>query len=415
MRAPTVKSAQPKMELLAPAGGWEQLEYALRFGADAVYLACDRFGMRARACNFPLDEIPRVVAYCHERGAGVHVTCNVVMHQEDLDALPRYLAALDAAGVDALIIGDLGALRLAREHAPHCALHVSTQASVSNAAAALTWYELGARRIVCARELSVDAIARMHAQLPDDLELEAFVHGAMCMAYSGRCLISDFLTGRSALKGHCAQSCRWRYALVEEQRPGEYLPLEEDERGSFIMNAQDLNMLAHLDELAGAGVDSVKIEGRNKKAYYVATTVNAYRRVLDGASAREVAEELERISHRPYATGFYFGPAHQTPGSDEYTRGWEWAAQVLSCTPRATGGYGVALRCRNRFTPGQRLELLSPSSPMREVRLTQLEFVPTREGEVPYPVEVANRTNEDYRAVSDVALQPGDILRVERA
>lgn len=402
------------MELLAPAGGWEQLEYAARFGADAVYLACDRFGMRARACNFPLGEIPRVVAFCHEHGMAVHVTCNIVMHQDDLDALPHYLAALDKAGVDALIVGDLGALRLAREHAPRCALHVSTQASVSNAVAACTWYELGARRIVCAREMSIDAIAQMHAQLPDDLELEAFVHGAMCMAYSGRCLISDYLTGRSALEGNCAQSCRWKYALVEELRPGEYHPIEEDGRGSFIMNAQDLNMLSHLDELASAGVDSIKIEGRNKKAYYVATTVNAYRRVLDGADAGEVAGELERISHRPYSTGFFFGPAHQTPQSDEYTHGWEWAAQVLSCAPHTRGGFHVTLRCRNRFSPEQRLELLSPGRPVHTVHLAQLEFMPTREGGLPYPVELANRTNEDYRAVSDTELHPGDILRAER-
>lgn len=195
----------------------------------------------------------------------VHVTCNAQMHDADFDQLPRYLQALDAAGADAVLVSDLGALRMAREHAPHVAIHVSTQASVSNAQSALTWYELGARRIVCAREMSLADIAFMRRQLPPDLEVEVFVHGAMCMAISGRCLISDYLTGRSATNGNCTQPCRWSYALQEEKRPGEFFSVEEDERGSYIMNAKDLNMLSHLDELTAAGVDSIKIEGRNKR------------------------------------------------------------------------------------------------------------------------------------------------------
>ncbi len=409
-------SRRGKPELLAPAGGWEQLEYAIRFGADAVYLASDKFGMRARACNFSLSEMPAVVAYAHERGVDVHVTCNVVMHQQQLGELERYLAALAQAGVDAFIIGDLGALSVARRVAPQVALHVSTQASVSNTEAALMWHQLGARRIVCARELSLQDIAAMRRELPEELELEAFVHGAMCMAYSGRCLISDYTTGRSALEGHCAQSCRWSYALVEEKRPGEYFPIEEDGHGSYLLNAQDMNMLAHLGELAAAGIDSIKIEGRNKKAYYVATVVNAYRQVLDGASPALFARELDTVSHRPYSTGFYFGPAHQTAGSIDYIRQWEWAAEVLSCAqaPGQDGLFECTLRCRNRFEPGARLELLSPHCPVCPLQLSELCFLPSKEGEGPQPVELANRTNEDYRAKSSLPMRLHDIIRVER-
>lgn len=403
-----------KPELLAPAGGWEQLEYAIRFGADAVYLACDKFGMRARACNFALEEMPRVVDYAHSHGVSVHVTLNIVMHDHDMPELARYMRSLAQADVDAFIVGDLGALSLAREVAPKVDIHVSTQASVSNANAALMWHKLGAKRIVCARELSLEDIKAMRAKLPDELELEAFVHGAMCMAYSGRCLISDFTTGRSALRGHCAQSCRWSYALVEEKRPGEYFPIDEDENGTYIMNAQDMNMLAHLDELAAAGIDSIKIEGRNKKAYYVATVVNAYRQVLDGADPSVFEGELETISHRPYSTGFYYGPAHQTPATTDYIRKWEWAAEVLDCRKAGSSSYGLVLRCRNKFEPGSVLEAMAPHAPIRPIKLSDLRFIRSvydREGEVAI---VANRTNELYRCKSDIALNSHDIIRVKR-
>lgn len=404
-------------ELLAPAGGWEQLRYAIRFGADAVYLATDRFGLRQRAENFALDEIPQAVAYAHDHGAAVHVTCNAQMHEEDFDSLPVYLRALDDAGVDAVLVSDLGALRAAREHAPHVAIHVSTQASVSNAASALTWYDLGARRIVCAREMSLADIAALRRALPADLEIEAFVHGAMCMAISGRCLISDYLTGRSATNGNCTQPCRWHYALQEEKRPGEFFPVEEDERGSYIMNAKDLNMLAHLDDLTAAGVDSIKIEGRNKKAFYVATVVNAYRQVLDGADPSDFAGELDTVSHRPYATGFYYGPAHQTPESDAYIRPYDWAAEVLSCEPVAGEGvagarYRIEALCRNRFWKDSRLEVLSPHRPVREITLSHLRFLPEEGGA--YAVEIANRAMERYVFDVDTPLAVHDILRIAR-
>jgi len=401
-----------EVELLAPAGGWEQLRAAVHFGADAVYLASERFGMRAQAQNFSRGELPRAVAYAHEHGVKVHVTANIVMHEADIALLPGYFEALEAAGVDAMIVGDLGAMRLARTYAPHVDVHVSTQASVSNAEAALVWHELGAMRIVCAREMSVASIARMRDELPRDLELEAFVHGAMCMAYSGRCLISDYLTGRSALKGNCTQPCRWHYVLEEDKRPGEHFPIEEDGHGSYLLNSKDLNMLAHLQGLAEAGVDSVKIEGRNKKAYYVATVVGAYRRVLDGEDPAQVMHELDCVSHRPYGTGFYFGPAHQTPESDEYERTWLWAAEVERCEPVGDGTYAVYVTCRNRFALGDELEVVSPHVPSRPVKPLSLALCATDPDEKDEQVELANRAMESYVIHVAEPLLPGDILRV---
>ena len=399
------------MELLAPAGGLEQLQYAIRFGADAIYLACDRFGMRQRASNFALEEIADVVAYAHARDVKVYVTLNIIMHDDDIEMLPTYLADLRDADVDAFIVGDLGAARLAREIAPQVALHVSTQASVSNALAAHAWYELGAKRIVCAREMSLEGIARMCAEIPADLELEAFVHGAMCMAYSGRCLISDYLTGRSALSGHCTQSCRWHYTLEEEKRPGEHFPIEEDEHGSYIMNAEDLNMLAYLNELEEAGIDSIKIEGRNKKAFYVATVVNAYRNVLDGKPVADFAHELELVSHRPYSTGFYFGPAHQTHATDERTQLVEWAAEVLACDEKEPGTWSVEVRCRNGFDETTPLEALGPRQPVHAIAISNLQHV---EDEPPISVTRANRAMERYRFDCNEPLEPYTIIRMPK-
>ncbi|WP_253904715.1 U32 family peptidase [Adlercreutzia sp. ZJ473] len=429
------------MELLAPAGGMEQLRAAVRFGADAVYLAADRFGMRARAANFALADIPEAVAFAHAAGCKVHVTCNVLMGPDDIDALPAYLRALDAAGVDALIIGDLGAFALAREHAPHVDLHVSTQASVANAAAARVWHSLGAKRVVCAREMSLGDIARLRQDAPPDLEIEAFAHGAMCMAVSGRCLISSYLTGRSGNRGHCTQPCRWSYTLEEEKRPGEHFPIEEDGRGTFIMNAKDLNMIEHLDALARAGVDSIKIEGRNKKAFYVATVVGAYRRALDGAPADEVVPELYAVSHRPYGTGFYFGEAEQACAYDGYEQEAMHVADVTGCegvvaavaavaretAPAAvaaaaregTAPFRLLARCRNRFAEGDELEVLSPHAPVRTVRVRSLTWLPDPTEDdpapAPVPVPVANRSCNAYRFEAEGLEAPvpqGSFLRV---
>lgn len=380
------------MELLAPAGGMEQLRAAVAFGADAVYLAAERFGMRARAANFRMDEIPAAVAFAHEHGVKAHVTCNILMHPDDIDGLPAFFRALDAAGVDAFIIGDLGAFAVAGEVSPRVERHVSTQASVANAAAARVWHSLGASRVVCAREMSLADIARLRQEAPPDLEIEAFAHGAMCMAVSGRCLISSYLTGRSGNKGHCTQPCRWSYQLEEEKRPGEFFPIEEDDRGTFIMNAKDLNMLAHLRALADAGVDSIKIEGRNKKAFYVATVVGAYRRVLDGEPPEVVADELLAVSHRPYGTGFYFSEAEQATAYDGYEQETMHVADVVASSPchsersaqREVEVEGfpddpqyLYLLCRNRFAEGDELETLVPHEPSRRLIVRDLHWLNT--------------------------------------
>ena len=378
------------MELLAPAGGMEQLRAAVAFGADAVYLAAEQFGMRARAANFRMDEIPAAVAFAHDHGVKVHVTCNILMHPDDIDGLPAFFRALDAAGVDAFIIGDLGAFAVAGEVSPRVERHVSTQASVANAAAARVWHSLGASRVVCAREMSLADIARLRQETPPDLEIEAFAHGAMCMAVSGRCLISSYLTGRSGNKGHCTQPCRWSYQLEEEKRPGEFFPIEEDDRGTFIMNAKDLNMLAHLQALADAGVDSIKIEGRNKKAFYVATVVGAYRRALDGEPPEVVADELLAVSHRPYGTGFYFSEVEQATAYDGYEQETMHVADVVASSPRhpersvqrEVEGFPddpqyLYLLCRNRFAEGDELETLVPHEPSRRLIVRDLHWLNT--------------------------------------
>ena len=404
------------MELLAPAGGIEQLHAAVRFGADAVYLASDRFGMRARAANFALADIPAAVEIAHAAGVKVHVTANILMEQGDLAALPDYFRALDAAGVDAFIIGDLGAAAIARRVAPRVALHVSTQASVANSEAARVWHSLGASRVVCAREMSLDDIVRMREDMPADMEIEAFAHGAMCMAVSGRCLISSYLTGRSGNRGHCTQPCRWSYTLEEEKRPGEHFPIEEDDRGTFIMNAKDMNMLAHLDALRAAGVDSIKIEGRNKKAFYVASVVNAYRQVLDGAPAADFAPELEAVSHRPYGTGFFFGEAEQAPNYDGYE---QQAMHVADVVASDAGTRTIVARCRNRFAEGEELEVLSPRVPITRVVVRNLTWLPdpteSDPDPAPVPVPVANRSCGIYRFAVGAAVGEGAVVEAAGA
>lgn len=408
-----------QQELLAPAGGRSQLEAAVRFGANAVYLATDKFGMRQRAENFALDDMVGAVAFAHAAGVKVYVTVNTLMSQADIAGLPPYLEALDASGADALIVSDLGAFSLAKQYAPHTELHVSTQASVMNAAAARMWYDLGASRVVVAREMSVEDIAELRAQAPRELELEAFVHGAMCMAYSGRCMLSAAMTGRSGNKGFCAQPCRWSYALVEEKRPGAYYPIEEDVRGTYVMNAHDLCMIEHLDDLARAGVDSFKIEGRNKRAFYVATVVHAYRAVMDGADPATVMSDLHAISHRPYGTGFFYGQPSQRQERDGYDKDYLHAATVTACAPAGEGAWRVEATCHNRFCEGDELEVLAPRKQIEAVRVRNLTWMvkPTEAHPNPQPeaVPVANRTMETYAFASEVPMQPGDLLRIRIA
>ena len=352
-----------KPELLCPAGDWERLELAVAYGADAVYLAGTAFGMRAFAGNFSPEDLPRAVAYAHDRGVRVHVTVNTMPRNGEVERLPAYLEQLDAAGVDALILADLGAFTLAGKYAPRCERHVSTQQSIGNYETARAWYDLGARRVVLARELSLAEIAEIRAKTPPELEIETFCHGAMCVSYSGRCLLSNYMTGRDSNRGACAQPCRYQYALVEEKRPGEYFPVFEDEKGTYILNSRDMCMIDHLDAVMDAGIDCLKIEGRAKSGYYAAIVTGAYRHVLDDAAAGRPVDpvwrdEVEHVSHRPYSTGFYFGQPGQYTANGRYIRNWQICAVVESCTPEGL----ATLSLRNKFAAGDTVEVVGPDS-----------------------------------------------------
>ena len=349
-------------ELLSPAGDFERLEMALCYGADAVYLAGREFGMRAAAANFDDESLRRAVSLAHRLDKKVYVTVNTLPREEELNRLPAYLEFLQDAKVDALIVCDLGVIALAKRFAPQVALHVSTQLGVVNSATANVLHAMGADTVVLARELSLEEIRKIRANTPAELRLEAFVHGAMCVSFSGRCLLSNYLTGRDANRGECAQPCRWKYALMEEKRPGQYFEISED-GGTFIMNSQDLNMIEHLQELADAGVSSFKIEGRTKSAYYTAAVTNAYRHAIDAIAVRdEVPEvwirETDMVSHRPYCTGFYLGKPSQVTEGPNYFSG----ADVMAVVERCDEEGNAVLTQRNKFSRGDMLELLTPES-----------------------------------------------------
>jgi putative protease len=339
----------------------ERLRMAVLYGANAVYLAGESFGMRSFAGNFSREELPRAVRFAHEHGVRVHVTINTMPRNREADSLPAWLEVLDGAGVDALIVADMGAFALAGRYAPRCDRHISTQASVSNYQTALAWHELGARRVILARELSLEEIREIRARTPRTLELEAFVHGAMCVSYSGRCLLSNYMTGRDANRGACAQPCRYQYYLMEEKRPGEYFPVFEDEAGTYIMNSRDMCMIDHVDDLLDAGLDSLKIEGRAKSAYYAAIVTGAYRHVIDDVWAGRPVDpvwrnEVERVSHRHYATGFYYGSPGQYTDNARYIREWQVVALVTECD----GDGNAVLTLRNKITAGESLEVVGP-------------------------------------------------------
>ena len=349
------------IELLAPAGDMERLRMSLAYGADAVYLAGTDFGMRSFAGNFTPEELKQAVALCHSRGVAVHVTCNTMPRNGEIARLPEWLEYLQEVGVDAAILADVGVLSLLKKHAPKLKAHISTQASVSNYQAAAAWYELGASRVILARELSLDEIREIRAKAPRELEIEAFVHGAMCVSYSGRCLLSNYMTGRDASRGACAQPCRYQYALMEEKRPGEYFPIGEDEGGAYILNSRDMCMIDHIPELIDTGLDSLKIEGRAKSAYYAAVVTGAYRHAIDAAlEGRPLdpvwRDEVEKVSHRPYSTGFYFGEPGQHTSHSRYVRDWQIMAVVTSCTPDGT----ALCELRNKLSAGDELELAGP-------------------------------------------------------
>ena len=350
-----------KIELLSPAGDMERLKMSLAYGADAVYLAGTDFGMRAFAGNFTPDEMRQAVTLCHSYGAAVHVTCNTMPRNDEVARLPEWLEYLQDLGVDAVILADVGVLSLLKRYAPRVKAHISTQASISNYQAASAWYDLGASRVILARELSLEEISQLRAKAPRELEIEAFVHGAMCVSYSGRCLLSNYMTGRDANRGACAQPCRYKYALVEEKRPGEYFPIGEDEGGAFILNSRDMCMIDHIPELMAAGLDSLKIEGRAKSAYYAAIVTAAYRHAIDAVAAGKPLEpvwreEVEKVSHRHYSTGFYFGQPGQYTADARYIRDWQVVAVVTACD--AAGNATLSLR--NKFSTGDELELVGP-------------------------------------------------------
>ncbi len=349
------------IELLAPAGDMERLHMAVLYGADSVYLAGTSFGMRSFAGNFSPEELPKAVEFAHAHGVSVHVTVNTMPRNAEAAALPAYLEQLEDAGVDALILADLGAFQMAEKYAPHCARHVSTQQSIGNYACANAWHDLGAQRVVLARELSLDEIAEIRAKTPKSLEIETFGHGAMCVSYSGRCLLSNYMTGRDSNRGACAQPCRYQYALMEEKRPGEYFPVFEDEKGTYILNSRDMCMIDHLDDLQKAGVDCIKIEGRAKSAYYAAIVTGAYRHCIDSVAKGEPLDpvwrdEVEHVSHRVYSTGFYYGFPGQYTENSRYIREWQVCAIVESCTPEGLATCSL----RNKFTQGDTLEAVGP-------------------------------------------------------
>lgn len=349
------------IELLSPAGDMERLRMAVTYGADAVYLAGSDFGMRAFAGNFTPDQLREAVAFCHARGVKVHVTCNTMPRNDEVSRLPAWLELIADAGVDAVIMADLGVFALAGKHAPGLKRHVSTQAGVTNYEVARAWHDLGADRVILARELSLEEVAELRAKTPKALEIEAFVHGAMCVSYSGRCLLSNYMTGRDAQRGACAQPCRYKYALMEEKRPGEYFPVYEENGETFIMNSRDMCMIDHIPELMEAGVDSLKIEGRAKSAYYAAVITSAYRHAVDAAQAGVPLspvwrDEVEKVSHRHYSTGFWFGQPGQFTEDARYIRDYQVCAVVESCAP---DGRAVC-SLRNKFRTGDTLELIGP-------------------------------------------------------
>ena len=352
---------EKKIELLAPAGDMERLEMAVAYGADAVYLAGTAFGMRSFAENFTPEELKRAVDLCHKKGVRVHVTCNTMPRNDEVARLPEWLTYLDQVGVDAVILADVGVMALAGKYAPHVQRHISTQASIVNYETARAWHDLGADRVILARELSLDEIREIRAKTPPELELEAFAHGAMCVSYSGRCLLSNYMTGRDSNRGACAQPCRYQYALMEEKRPGEYFPVYEDEKGTYIMNSRDMCTIDHVAQLMDAGLDSLKLEGRAKSAYYAAIVTGAYRHAIDAALAGQPLDpvwrdEVEHISHRHYSTGFYFGQPGQFTEDSRYIRDWQIVAKVRSCTPDGR----AVLTLNNKFSVGDQLELVGP-------------------------------------------------------
>lgn len=404
-----------RVELLSPAGDMERLELAVKFGADAVYVGGTQFGMRSNPSNFDPAQLQAACKLVHAAGKKLYLTCNTLPRSYELDALPDFLRSARAAGVDAFIIADMGVLAIAKQAAPEVEVHISTQAGIVNYAAANAFYQMGAKRIVTARELSLDEIKMIRDHTPPELEIEAFVHGAMCMSFSGRCILSDYMVGRDANRGDCAQPCRWKYHLMEETRPGQYFPINQEKNGTYIFNSKDLCMIEHIPELVAAGVDSFKIEGRAKSAYYTAVVTHAYRQALDAYFAHPspdfrvpdwVLAEMEKMSHRVYTTGFYFGPLQngQELNTGGYVRNWDVCALY-----RDQQGNRLIVDQRNRFFEGDVLEVLEPGQ--KPYTLTVRDLVREADGT---RTEAANKATEVYSFTVDRQVSPDAILRRKR-
>ncbi len=398
------------IELLAPAGSPEKLDFALRYGADAVYLSDPRYGLRAGAGNFSVDEIREASRKVHAAGKRIYVAVNIFAHEDDLEGLPEYLSQLNETGVDALIVTDPGVIYLSRRYAPDIPLHLSTQANTLNSAAACFWRDCGVSRIVLARELTLEDIRRIHATVPD-IPLEVFVHGSVCIAYAGRCFISNYMVGRDANRGECANSCRWNYALQEAKRPEEYYPVEEDARGTYFFNAKDLNMLAAIPRLIGAGVTALKIEGRGKSIHYLASTVATYRAAIDAYLISPEAyavnddwfEELRKIPNRGYTTGFLDGAPSAADGYSPDRQKRDPGYRLVGIVRERNPALGIRLQVKNKILSGDELECLSPEG----VRRVVLDSLFDQDGR---PVEVLKPGFTGYLP-ADLGLNELDILR----
>ena len=397
-----------RIELLSPAGNFEKMQFALEFGADAVYLGGKNFGLRAFSGNFTDEEISRAVEYAHSKSKSVYVTVNIFPHESDLKTLPDFLKHLERSGVDGLLVADLGIFSMAKEIVPNLKLHVSTQANITNSKSARAWQNLGATRLVLARELSLDEIKKIRDAV--DCEIEVFVHGAMCLSYSGRCYLSAYMTNRDANRGSCTQPCRWKYSLVEEKRPNEFFPIDEDERGTFILNSKDLCLLPRLKDLLDVGIDSLKIEGRMKSGNYVAGVTKIYRQAIDSyiSDAQnfsidpEWIHELGKISHRPYTTGFTFddGKSMQVYDSSSYVRDTDFLGIVRSYEN------GIAtVEHRNRFERGEVVEFFQPNRKSFNQRIDEIF------DEDGNRIEVANRVQQILKIPIENPVDEFTILR----
>ncbi len=402
-----------KPELLIPASSLEVLKTAVVFGADAVYIGGEVFSLRAKSKNFSMEDMREGIAFAHAHGARVYVTANILAHNGDLDGVENYFHELKAIGPDALIISDPGVFQIAKEVCPEIEIHISTQANNTNYRTYRFWHSLGAKRVVSARELSMDELRELRANIPEDLEIETFIHGAMCISYSGRCLLSSYFTGRDANQGACTHPCRWKYAIMEETRPGEYLPVYENERGTYIFNSKDLCMIEHIPELVEAGIDSFKIEGRMKTALYVAVVTRTYRQAIDDYLKDEVLyrsrmdyykEEIAKCTYRQFTTGFFFGkPDHDTQIYDNNTYIKAYTYLGLIGEDQGDGFYG--LEQRNKFSVGDTIEVMKPDG--RDLEVT-VQAMTDAEGTM---IESCPHPKQKIFVNLGVELSPLDLLR----